>query len=297
MWLNKPLMLLDGATGTELGRRGVDISLPLWSAHAILEAPAVLAEIHRDYLLAGSDIITANTFRTHRRSLHKVGMGDRARELTQRAVDIALEARDRYKPDAIVVGSVAPLEDCYKPELAPDAGTCEAEHGEMIATLIDAGVDGILIETQNNLHEAEAAANQARKLARDRWMISFITTHEGPPGMLLSGESLADLLPALSDAASIGVNCTAAPSTEAQVKLLRLLLPHHMRISAYANVSKACADGTWHSTDAVDPEVYADYAARWIAAGASIIGGCCGTRPQMIQAIARRLGQNMQLTA
>lgn len=290
-WLDKPIMLLDGATGTELGRRGVDISLPLWSAHAIIEAPHVIAEIHRDYLLAGADIITANTFRTHRRTLQKVGLADRAKELTLRAVEIAQQARDRYKPQAIVAGSVAPLEDCYHPELAPDAAAASAEHREMIANLIDAGVDGILIETQNNLHEAEAAAKQAQSHAPGRWMISFCATHEGPAGMLLSGESIADLLPALNGAAAIGVNCVAAPSTEAQVKLLRLLLPHHIRIIAYANVSKACADGTWLKTDAVDPEIYADYAARWIAAGASIIGGCCGTTPAMIRALAAHLRQ------
>src|SRR5438034_11831000 len=69
------LLLLDGATGTELGRRGADISLPLWSARAIIEAPDILADIHRDYLRAGADLITANTFRTHRRTLAKAGMG------------------------------------------------------------------------------------------------------------------------------------------------------------------------------------------------------------------------------
>ena len=288
-WLSQPLMLLDGATGTELGRRGVDISLPLWSAHAIIEAPDVLAEIHRDYLLAGADAITANTFRTHRRSLSKVELAGRARELTRQAVAIAAQARDRFKPQALVLGSVAPLEDCYRPELAPDAAVCRDEHAEMIENLLNSGVDGILIETQNNLREAEAAAEQARRLAPGRWMISFCTTSEGPPGMLLSGESLADVLPALEGASAVGVNCVAATSTESQVKLLRLLVPHHVRISAYANVSKACADGSWIATDAVDPENYAQYAARWIAAGATIIGGCCGTRPEMINRIASRL--------
>ncbi len=63
------ILLLDGATGTELGRRGVDIRLPLWSARALLDAPEVLAGIHRDYLEAGAGAITANTFRTHHRSL------------------------------------------------------------------------------------------------------------------------------------------------------------------------------------------------------------------------------------
>ena len=289
VWLTKPIMLLDGATGTELGRRGVDISLPLWSARAITDAPEVIADIQRDYLLAGADMITANTFRTHRRSLAKAGLADRAEELTRRAVEIAMEARDRHNPDALVVGSVAPLEDCYTPELSPDGETCATEHGELMAQLLDAGVDGLLIETQNTLREAEAAAQQAARLAPGRWMISFCMKHDGPPGMLLSGESIADLLSTLSGAHAVGINCTAAPTTEAQVKLLRLLLPVHQRIVVYANVSKATRNGGWETTDAVDPQIYANYAARWIAAGASVIGGCCGTRPDMIKAIAAQL--------
>ena len=74
-------ILLDGATGTELNRRGVSTDLPLWSAAALLDAPAALRQVHRDYLLAGAEIVTANTFRTHRRSLARGGYGDSAAEL------------------------------------------------------------------------------------------------------------------------------------------------------------------------------------------------------------------------
>ena len=263
--------------------------MPLWSAKALIERPDILEQIHRDYLLAGADAITSCTFRTHERSLAKAGLGHRARELTSSAVDIAQRVRDELNPSALVLGSVAPLEDCYQPELAPTATECAEEHGQQIANLLDAGVDGIVIETMNNLHEAAAAAVQAERLASGRWMISFCTKSDGPPGMLLSGEPLTDLIPTLQGASAIGINCVAGPATEAQVKLLRLLVPEHIRISAYANVSKATPDGAWVSTDAVDPEIYADYAARWVNAGASIIGGCCGTRPEMIRAISSHL--------
>ncbi|MCI0365266.1 MAG: homocysteine S-methyltransferase family protein [Phycisphaerales bacterium] len=291
MWPSKPIILMDGATGTELGRRGVDISLPLWSARALIDGQTILAEIHRDYLEAGADAITTATFRTHRRSLEKAGMGGRAEELTKRAVAIAVEMRDRYNRKALVLGSVAPLEDCYKPELAPAADVCDDEHGEMIGRLLAAGVDGVAIETQNNRRESLAAAKQAQDQAPGRWMISFCTKSDGPPGTLLSGEPLTDLLPMLASATAVGVNCVAAPATEAQVKLLRLLLEPSVLVSAYANVSKAGPSGEWVNTDAVDPEIYAQYAARWVNAGATIIGGCCGTRPDMIRAIAKRLGQ------
>jgi len=291
----RTILLLDGATGTELGRRGVDISLPLWSAHAILEAPQILEAVHRDYLEAGADMITANTFRTHRRSLAKVGpdLGDRARELTHRAVEIAQRARDAVNPGARIVGSVAPLEDCYRPDLAPPLEACEAEHRELITHLLEAGIDGVLIETQNCLREAGAAARAAMELVKPPafWMISFCTRSDGPPNILLSGETLTDILPSLTGAFSIGVNCVAAQAIEAQIKLLRMLVPQPVRISAYANIGKATPAGDWVCTDAIDPEIYSQYAARWVAAGATIIGGCCGTRPATIRALARQLGK------
>ncbi len=284
------MLLLDGATGTELDRRGVDITLPLWSARALVEAPRVLQAIHREYISAGAGAITANTFRTHRRSLAKADMGDRAVELTRLAVQIAQTACDDHKSDALVLGSVAPLEDCYQPALAPDEETCRTEHAEMIGTLVSAGVDLLLIETMNTLREARAAAQEAQRLAPGKWIISFCTKSQAPAGILLSGESIGDVLGELQDAYAVGVNCVAAPSVEAQVRFLRELLPDRVRIIAYANVGYADEAGNWVITDAVEPTRYAQYAQRWLDAGATIIGGCCGTTPATIQAVAVQLG-------
>jgi len=205
------ILLLDGATGTELARRGVDVALPAWSARALLTAPDVVEQIHIDYLRAGADAITANTFRTHRRSLEKIGMGDRARELTRLAVDIARSARDKVKPEALVLGSVAPLEDCYRPDLAPLPDVCRAEHAEMIAALLDAEVDLVLIETANTRHEAAAAAQMAARLTSGRWMMSFCTKTAGPPGVLLHGAPIVDVLPLVDPVGRVGVETVDVP--------------------------------------------------------------------------------------
>ncbi len=291
----RDVLLLDGATGTELDRRGVDISLPLWSARALITAPQVVEEIHREYLRAGAGAITANTFRTHARTLARepgtpgTPGAPGAAELSRRAVEIARAARDEHSPGALVLGSVAPLEDCYRPELAPDADACRREHAELIAGLVDAGVDRILIETMNNLTEARAAINAARQLAGDRWMVSFCMRNDGPPGTLLSGEPITMMLDELRDAPAVGVNCVAAPSVEAQVKHLRAMLPDTTAIIAYANIGHADGAGLWVATDAVEPESYAAYAMSWVRAGASIVGGCCGTTPATIRAVGRCL--------
>ena len=126
--MDHPILLLDGATGTELDRRGCDVSLPLWSGKSLIEAPEVVEQIHADYLRAGSDAIITNSFRTHRRSLDKGGVADRAKELTALSVDLAKSAREAVKPDAMILGSVAPQEDCYHPELAPTVAECRVEH-------------------------------------------------------------------------------------------------------------------------------------------------------------------------
>ncbi len=283
------ILLLDGATGTELDRRGVDISLPLWSARAIIDAPHILQDIHSDYLAAGANAITANTFRTHRRSLAKAGLGDQAGALTRQAVEIAKRARDEHNPDALVLGSIAPLEDCYRPELSPDEAACRREHAEMIEHLLGAGVDLLLIETMNNVAEARAAITVAQHHAPGKWIASFCLRNEGEPGILLSGESVTQLSDELSEAYAVGMNCTAAHVTASHVEALRGLLPENVRIAAYANIGYADESGNWISTDAIDPQRYAQYAKQWIGAGATLVGGCCGTTPQTISAIAALL--------
>lgn len=285
------LLLIDGATGSELERRGVDTSLPLWSARALLEAPDVLERIHLDYLDAGAMAITANTFRTHRRTLEKAGLGDRVAELTTRAVRIAQRAVRLRSAGALILGSVAPLEDCYEPSLAPDTETCLREHTEMIRHLLEAGVDRVLIETMNNLAEARAAAEAACRLAPGQWMISFCVRGDAEPGILLSGERLALLTPDLTDAIAVGVNCLAAHAVHENVRMLRAALPDEVRIMAYANVGHADPERGWTNTDAIDPERYAEYALDWFNADASIIGGCCGTTPATITALAKMKSQ------
>ena len=281
--------LLDGATGTELDRRGVDIGLPLWSARAITEAPDVLLDVHRAYLEAGAQAITTNTFRTHERSLAKGGIGGRGEELTRRAVSIAMAARDEANPAAIVLGSVAPLEDCYRPERAPAADICHTEHSRIIGHLVDAGVDLILLETMCGAHESKAAIDAATAHAPDAWAISFCLRSTGPPGVLLDGTAAADLAPSLTAARFVGVNCVAAPQLAEQIACLRAFLPERTPIAAYGNVGYADEQGGWVSTDAIEPRRYAQYAMDWIDAGATLVGGCCGTSPETIRAIAGRL--------
>ncbi len=281
-------LLLDGATGTELETRGLPLVAPLWTTRAILEAPDLLRDLHRDYLDAGAELITTNTFRAHARNLHEAELDLPAREIVNRAVAIAAEARDQVRPGALVLGSVAPLEDCYRPDLAPDETTCGHEHERMIRHLLDAGVDHLLIETMGTLREAAAAARAAERLAPNRWSISLLMAHDGPPGMLFSGEPAVALRPHLVTATAVGVNCIPAPDVRMHLQWWRKQLPGDTRLVASGNTGQRQADGTWRPTRAEDPEWYASLTGHWREAGATIIGGCCGTTPETIRAVAGR---------
>lgn len=279
------MLILDGATGTELDRRGVDVTLPLWSARAMIDAPEVLEEIHVDYLRSGADAIVTNTFRTHERSLGRSGFAGESGRLTRAAVEIARRARDAVRPEGLVFGSVSPLEDCYSPELTPDRSACTEEHTRMIVDLVDAGVDHILIETMSSAREALAAVEVARKHAPGRWSVSFCLDIEGVPGRLIDGTPMVDLLPDLEGARYLGVNCVPAVDLLEHLKVIQDQLPDGSTLAAYGNVGVPDDVRGWINTDAVDPDRYASLVSDWLSVGAGLVGGCCGTSPDTIRSI------------
>src|SRR3989344_5384837 len=180
----KRIIILDGAMGTELQRRGVQTKLPLWSAQALIDNPQVVQKIHQDYIDAGAEIITTNTFRTNVRTIKRSALKKTARLLTKTAVNLALSAVKKSGKKILVAGSIAPVEDCYLPELVPSAQELKKEHRLLAKYLKESGVDLILIETMNTLREAIIAA-QAALETRLPVLVSLTI---GNNGRLLSGE-------------------------------------------------------------------------------------------------------------
>ncbi len=273
-------LLLDGATGTELDRRGVNVQLPLWSAQALIENPDVLEEVHRSYVLAGAQVLTANTFRTHARNL-EIHFGTEAQHQAVGLTTLAVEVARRAAGDEVyVLGSQAPLEDCYRPDRVPDEDSLTREHALMAEHLADAGVDGILVETQNCIREATAAARAAVSTGLPT-LVSFVC---GASGDLLSGETLPDAVEAILPLApaAVLVNCGPTPRLIGCVETLRRCCPR-LPVGAYGNIGEVDEVRGWRNTDAQDPRQYARFAQAWLETGARIIGGCCGTTPTHIQ--------------
>jgi homocysteine S-methyltransferase len=290
--LGTPL-LLDGATGTELNRRGVNTGLPLWSANALVDeiGRTTLLQIHMDYVRAGADIITTNTFRTHRRALSRQGGRERAFELTSCAVAIAREAIRATERDAgdpvFLAGSISTLEDCYRPDLVPADDQLKEEHSERIYDLCECGVDLILVETMNTIREARICASLAVQ-TEIPVIVSFVCDTDGK---ILSGESLMiaaeQLLPV--GVSALGVNCAPASSLVNSLERLRAICGDQYPLIGYGNIGYADDRFGWVNTDAVDPQAYCGYAAKWPV---RILGGCCGTTPAHILELRRTLLKN-----
>jgi S-methylmethionine-dependent homocysteine/selenocysteine methylase len=270
--------LLDGPLGTELAARGVATPLPAWSALALEHAPEVVAQIHRDYAEAGATVHTANTFRTKRRAV-----GDGWERLARRAVAIARSA----VPGHSVAGSLAPLEDCYRPDLSPPDAVAAAEHRELAGVLADAGVDVILCETFPSAREAAIAVAEAARTGLPTW----VALTAGPDASLLTPEALEAAAHRCAEAGAqaVLVNCVPATQTLAYVeRLARVGLP----FGAYANAGRV-EEGIGWSREAVGgPDAYAALARTWAAAGATIVGGCCGTGPRHVAALARAFARS-----
>lgn len=276
-------LILDGAMGTELQRRGVATTMPLWSAHGLLEAPDLVRTIHAEYIRAGAEIITTNTFRTGIRAMTAGGLGARARELTHLAVRLAREARTHAATRPVwIAGSIAPVEDCYSPELVPSEDVCRAEHGLLAAWLAEAGCDLLLVETMNTIREARAALQAASATGLPA-MCSFVTGHDA---RLLSGETIADAVAALAPLGPIAflINCVPPEYIEAPFRELARVSPAPAGL--YAHLGEPGAVLGWEFHGEIAPERYGAHGRDWLAWGARIIGGCCGTTPAHVAALA-----------
>lgn len=276
-------LILDAALGTELSRRGAPCAPPLWSARALLERPDLVLAVHRENVAAGADVLTAGRFRAQPALL-----GGRASETARLAVALAREAA-AARPGVLVAGSVAPVADCWRPDLVPGDGELDRLHALHAGALADAGADLLLLETFGTAREWRAAARAAGETGLPA--VACATTRAD--GALLSGEPVADAARALLDLpnapAALGVNCVPARRLGASLSLLAAAAPG-VPLAAYGNTGLPVDEGAGLSAEPIAPDAYAAEALGWIALGARLVGGCCGTGAPHVAALAALLG-------
>ncbi len=279
------VVVLDGALGTEIERRGIPAPAPLWSTWALLHEPVAVADIHRRYVAAGAEIVVADTFRAGPRALRQAGLYERGPELCRRAVELARQAAQQVSRPVVVAASVAPVEDCYSPELVPPEAELRAEHGELARWLAEAGAELLWIETIGTQREALAAAEAARRVGLPL-VVSLVLREDG---RLLGGDSLAETVRALErcEPLALGLNCIPPAGLTRHLATLRAAT--RRPLAAYAHINNERPTPGWSFAQRMEPGQYAEQALRWRALGAQVIGGCCGTMPEHIAALVDRL--------
>lgn len=304
-------LVLNGPIGTQLISRGFAPHPVLWTARAAFDARTMLREIYADYLSAGANIVTANTFAASPYRAAKAGMSpDEARKLVHTSVAVATDAVEdaRGHLARFVAGSMGPAEDCYQPSLVPSDAELEKSHGLLARWLSETSCDLILVQTMNTKREALTAVRAARSAGMETVFVSFITDDSGTK--LLSGESLLDAARACVElgAQGITVNCMHLDATDRALATLAPLRSQtigegenkqNILLGAYANASKMSfnAGGQPEWAEDARPEEarateYADRAMKWVTHyGAQLIGSCCGTSPHYTRKIVQRLNQ------
>lgn len=265
-----PVTILDGPVGTELLRRGIATPPPGWSSSAIRDAPDVLRAIHAEYAAAGATVHTANTFRTR-----PAVWGEGWRDLAVAAVQLAREGGGGR-----VAGSIAPLADCYRPDLSPL--TPGPRHAAMARVLADAGCDLLLCETFPHVGEALAAVDGAVATGVETW-VSFTA---GPAADLLRPDAVRAAAKEAIErgAAAVLINCVPASRT---LEFVEALVGLGVPCGAYANAGHSDEGMGWCPAPMAATR-YGELADSWVAAGASVVGSCCGTGPAVIAELARR---------
>ncbi|WP_420642308.1 bifunctional homocysteine S-methyltransferase/methylenetetrahydrofolate reductase [Candidatus Leptofilum sp.] len=279
--------LFDGAMGTLLHSRGISMDISFDGIN--LSQPAIVADIHRAYINAGSDIIETNSFGANRYKLAEYGLQNQVRQINEAAVNIARRVIGSAFREVWLAGSVGPL----GVRLAPLGRVSLAEAAdafrEQIEALLAGGVDLLVLETMSDLYEIETAVSVARELAPNLPIVAQMTFTRDDRTLLGHGPHVVAQRLAALDVEAIGVNCSGGPA-----QVLRLLCV--MRQIAPEKLLAAAPNAGWpEQTERgrvlypATPDYFGQYTHALVEVGAVLLGGCCGTDEAHIAAMRQAL--------
>ena len=283
---NPSPLLSDGAMGTLLHQKGVGFDVCFDELNLV--NPALVGEIHREYIDAGSQIIQTNTFGANRYKLGRYGLAEKTVEINKAGVELARRVVMGSFKNILIAGDVGPLGvrlapfGRVKPEDALEA------FQEQISALISSGVDMILIETMTDLQEARTAVKAARAVSNSIPVIASMTYTRDDRTLL--GDAPASVARSLKaeGADYIGVNCSGGP-----VQIVRIL--RQMRAAVPDGMFSVMPNAGWPEQSGgrimypAAPEYFGEYVETFARNGARIMGGCCGTTPEHIAAMIKAL--------
>jgi len=281
--LSRPgVLVTDGATGTMLQRAGLPAGAP--SESWVLQNPDGVRDLNRGYVNAGSDVILTNTFGGTRVKLNNAALGDKVVEINRTAAQLAREiAADK----ALVFGDIGPTGKILEP-LGP-LGYADAvkTFAEQAKGLVEGGVDAIIVETMSDLNEAKAAIEGVRQVSDLFLVVTMSFDTRGRTMMGVKPVAAAQEFSALKVDA-IGANCgRTLEETLTAIREMRQAFPDAV-LWAKPNAGLPHIDGSDTVYD-VTPQTMAEYALKFAEQGVKFFGGCCGSTPEHIQAVAKAL--------
>ena len=290
-------VVLDGANGTELERRGARMDQDLWCARALADSPEMVHEVHRSYIDAGADVITTNSYSATREAMQRHGMAEHFEDWSRRSVRIARDARGRSSraESVVVAGSVSSYGRFDRLDVETMSDHFRAQ-GEI---LVDEGVDLLILESlASPARTVEAMVHATRDLGVPVWVsVSCVRDRDSNALMLGIEESseasyvaqtYGPLAEAVREIMSVGGSAvlmmhSVRDVTEDAVKVMRTAF--RGPVGAYPNAGYWTRPN-WAFVDQVSPDQYLADAGRWVEAGAAIVGGCCGVGVEHIRALA-----------
>jgi homocysteine S-methyltransferase len=284
-WLERlrqdEIVIIDGGTASELRRRGATLSADAWSATAPRDNPVLLEAIHAEYIRAGAELITTNTFATARFVLEAAGLGGEFGAINGAAVDAAISARAAANRPVAIAGSMSCLPPRFDRGAYPPAPVEQEAYHELAAFLADRGVDLIALEMMEDLEHARLAMAGALETGLPvclgisvRRVDGRLVSYDYPARALDSWlQSLLALGPTV-----VNVMHTAPEDVGPALAAIR----RHWRgpLGAYPELGDAGDSGP------LLPSSLVAYATAWVGLGARLLGGCCGAGPEHIEALA-----------
>ena len=278
-------VLADGAMGTVLYARGIFINRCYDDLN--LSDPSLILSIHEEYLQAGAEILETNTFGANRFRLARHGLAAKVAEINAAGVRLARQAvehlKDKQAGVAWVAGSVGPLGVRLEPLGKTGLDEARAAFAEQISALAGAGADMLINETMPALNEAREALTAAREIAPDLPVLVMVTVDDD--SNCLDGSTPEQAAARLTEwgAGAIGVNCSTGPATVlTAIEAMRKATTLPLAAMPNAGMPRAVEGRNIYLCS---PEYMASFARKAIAAGAQIVGGCCGTTPNHIRAM------------